>query len=79
MSTWRDEFREYCEAYKTRDKGPLETLKTHMSEIVRMFCEGSSDFITEQNTHFLADGMSLQFTFADGKRYEMIIREVRKK
>jgi hypothetical protein len=68
-------------AYLTEMKeGKIEVprLLTHMNEINLLMKEGFGEFSETQTTHYTGNSLVTQIKFADGKTYEIEIKEVRK-
>ena len=51
--------------------------KTYMNEILILSLIGLREFIVTKDMHYTANSMIHSFTFADGKTYEIEIKEVR--
>ncbi len=52
--------------------------QTHCMEILTLMKDGLGEFlIRTEETHYLVDGLASQIKFADGKTYEITIKEKR--
>ena len=76
MADWRADFEAYLVARQENPPQGLEALKTHMTELCRMFRETLALPPGSVVTAYRSDSMTLAFLFRDGKRYEVTIKEV---
>lgn len=71
-ASWRDSFLAYLTGQVWRDG-----TKTYLTEIVRLFKFALSEFASREAVHFSGEGVRYEFDFPDGKRYCVLVCEVR--
>lgn len=72
-----NEIRQEAEGVLRARPGSVERMKTFTWAMWRGFASTFGEMISEREVDTVSGGIVAQFTFADGKRYEVTVREVR--